>query len=644
MSFKGPEDFEVLVIGGGHAGCEAAYSSARLGRKTAMLTLNPSRIGFMSCNPAIGGLAKGQLVKEIDALGGIMGLNTDRSAIQFKRLNSSKGPAVRSSRAQCDKALYSLNMQSTLRELPGLSIVEAEATKILIEGLQVVGVELRDGSQIRARAVVITSGTFLQAIMHTGLSQQEGGRLGDVAAKGLSGSLRELGFRLSRLKTGTPPRLHRNSLDYSKMAEQFGDAVPSRFSFYDKSAVFPYLPQVACHITYTNEKTHEWIEKNFDRSPMFTGIIQGVGPRYCPSIEDKVKRFRERDRHQIFVEPEGLTTDEMYINGISTSLPADVQEQFVRTIVGLENAQFIKFGYAVEYDAVDARQLRATLESKDWKGLFCAGQINGTSGYEEAGAQGLIAGINAALSVRDSGEFILSRIDGYIGVLIDDLILKGADEPYRMFTSRAEYRLLLREDNADLRLSPRAIELGILDSEQAEIFYRKQEAIQSGREQIRNRFFYPTEKTNRVLAEAGSAEIRDKISAEVLLKRPEMDLSKVQELSRKVAEGEEDPRPVLDLSGVSTDAIEQIEIQVKYEGYIQRDLELLEGLRKSEEVLIPSNLDFSLIPGLSAEIQGRLRVARPETLGQASRLPGVTPAAMANLMIFMKMNDRQVAQ
>lgn len=631
-------NYEVLVIGGGHAGCEAAFVSARLGRKTAMLTLNPGRIGFMSCNPAIGGLAKGQLVKEIDALGGIMGLNTDRSAIQFKRLNSSKGPAVRSSRAQCDKALYAENMQKTLRELPGLDIVEAEATKILTEGNRVVGVELRDGSQLRARSVVITSGTFLQAIMHTGLEQKEGGRLGDSAAKGLSQSLLDLGFRLSRLKTGTPPRLHRKSLDYTKMAEQWGDPIPSRFSFYDENAVkngsFPYLPQVACHITYTNEKTHEWIEKNFDRSPMFTGIIQGVGPRYCPSIEDKVKRFRERDRHQIFVEPEGLTTDEMYINGISTSLPADVQEAFVRTIAGLENAEFIKFGYAVEYDAVDARQLRATLESKDWKGLFCAGQINGTSGYEEAGAQGLIAGINAALTARDGPDFILSRIDGYIGVLIDDLILKGADEPYRMFTSRAEYRLLLREDNADLRLSPMAIDLGSLDSEQAKTFYAKREAIERTRHAIQNTHFFPNERTNAEFRERGWAEIRDKVSAEVLLKRTEVNLSKVEEVTRKL------DTPI-DLSGVSFSAREQVEIQVKYEGYIQRDLELLEGLRKSEAVLIPAAIDFNAVPGLSVEIQNRLIQAKPETLGQASRLPGVTPAAMANLMIYMKMQDRR---
>ncbi len=617
-------NWDVLVIGGGHAGCEAAVASAKMGCRTALLTLNPDRIGFMSCNPAMGGLAKGQLIKEIDALGGVMGINTDKSAIQYRRLNSSKGPAVRSSRAQCDKALYALRMQEYLAALPNLEVVPLEATQLWVEAGRIAGLVLRDGTSIRARAVVVTTGTFLRAIMHTGFDQAEGGRAGDPSSVGLSKSIKDLGFRMGRLKTGTPPRLHRKSIDYSKLEEQPGDAHPLPFSFYFKPAQFPVLPQISCFITYTNETTHRIIEDNFDRSPMFTGVIEGIGPRYCPSIEDKVKRFRDRDRHQLFLEPEGLNTDEVYVNGISTSLPKDVQERFVRSVVGLEKAEFIRFGYAVEYDCVDSRQLKATLETKDIPGLFFAGQINGTSGYEEAGAQGQIAGINAAQSCLGRESFVLSRMDGYMGVLVDDLVLKGADEPYRMFTSRAEYRLLLREDNADLRLSERGYRLGLLSEAEYALFCARREAIARGLLELREFSISPTSEKNSWFLGRGLNPLRDRATGESLMRRPEITWPELIELGFSPA-------------AASRDVQEQVEIQVKYAGYIQRDMELLEGVRKNEGFQIPPYLSFERIPGLSAEVVGRLNLVRPETLGQASRLQGVTPAAVANLLIYLKM-------
>ncbi len=620
-------EFDVIVIGGGHAGTEAAHAAAVMGLRTALVCLAPDRIGFMSCNPAMGGLAKGQLIKEIDALGGIMGRQTDKTAIQYRRLNSSKGPAVRSSRAQCDKALYAVRMQEFLGTVKNLTILPAEATEVRVDAAQrVTGVGFADGSEVKARTAVITSGTFLRAVMHTGFDQQSGGRAGDRAANGLSQSLERLGFKLGRLKTGTPPRLHRASIDYARLEPQAGDAKPVPFSFYFKPERFPVLPQVECHIAYTNERTHEVIEANFDRSPMFTGIIQGVGPRYCPSIEDKVKRFRERERHQLFLEPEGLTTDEVYVNGISTSLPRDVQEAFVRSIVGLEKAEFIRFGYAVEYDSVDARQLKSTLESKDVSGLFFAGQINGTSGYEEAGAQGLIAGINAALLVQERDPFSLSRVDGYIGVMIDDLITKGTDEPYRMFTSRAEYRLLLREDNADLRLSELGHRVGLLSDADYAVFCARRDAISHWREELRKFAIFPNEATQAWLAEKGLTALKDRVSGDVFLRRPEISWDELCELGLPGAD-------------VAEDVCEQVEIQVKYEGYIQRDLDILEGVRKNELLKIPASVDFDRVGGLSNEIKDRLRTSRPETIGQASRLPGVTPAAVANLMIFLKMQE-----
>jgi tRNA uridine 5-carboxymethylaminomethyl modification enzyme len=617
--------WDVIVIGGGHAGAEAAHAAARMGQKTALVTLNPGRIGFMSCNPAIGGLAKGQLVKEIDALGGIMGVNTDKTAIQYRRLNASKGPAVRSSRAQCDKRLYALRMQEFLGQVPNLTLVGGEVAGLLTQGRRVTGLELSDGTRMEAGAVVVTAGTFMRAVMFTGSNQTEGGRAGDQSALGLSGSLEKMGFRLGRLKTGTPPRLHRRSIDFSKLEAQPGDEKPIPFSFFFRPERFPLLPQVNCFMTYTNEQTHQIIEENFGRSPMFTGLIQGVGPRYCPSIEDKVKRFRDRERHQLFLEPEGLECDEIYVNGISTSLPSDVQERFVHSIAGLEKAEFLRFGYAVEYDCVDARMLKATFESKDWDGLFFAGQVNGTSGYEEAGAQGLIAGINAAHLNRGADPFRLLRSDAYIGVLVDDLVTKGADEPYRMFTSRAEHRLLLREDNADLRLSEMGYKLGLLSAESHDQVLRRKEAVERGLAELNERQFYPKEETNAELVSRGLAPLRDRVSAEVLLRRPEINWQTLCELG-------------FDGLGYDESVQEQLEIQVKYKGYIQRDLDILEGLRKHEGLEIPVSVDFGLVPGISTEIRTRFKTARPETIGQASRLAGVTPAALASLMIYLRMN------
>ena len=614
--------FDVLVIGGGHAGCEAAHAAARLGARTAMVTLDRSKIGAMSCNPAIGGLAKGQLVKEVDALGGVMGRITDRATIQFRRLNASKGPAVRSSRAQCDKNRYALYMQEFLGAIPGLELLEGEVTGLCVEAGRVVGLRL-GSEELRARAVVITSGTFLRAIMHRGRVQEEGGRLGDKSANSLSGDLLNLGLRLRRLKTGTPPRLHRDSIDWSKTIPQPGDERLIPFSFYHRPDPYPFLPQVNCYLTYTNAHTHEIIEKNLLQSAMYSGAITGVGPRYCPSIEDKISRFRDKDRHQLFLEPEGLDVDEIYVNGISTSLPQEIQEEFVHTIPGLERARFIRYAYAVEYDALDARQLKATLECKDVPGLFFAGQVNGTSGYEEAAGQGLVAGVNAAHSALGRDPVVISRLDGYIGVMVDDLILKGSDEPYRMFTSRAEYRLLLREDNADLRLSPLGSSLGLLDQGAAQQFQNKVLSLGRLKSSLQETFFYPNGETNAQLERIGTAPLKDRVSAEGLLRRPEVGFHELQSLGYSPDIQDAEVR-------------EQVEIQVRYQGYIENDLKLLEGVRNAEGLSIPVCLDYDGVAGLSNEIKGRLREVRPENIGQASRIQGMTPAAVANLMIYLK--------
>lgn len=630
--------WDVIIIGGGHAGCEAAYASSKMGCKTLMITLDPKKIGLMSCNPAIGGLAKGQLVKEIDALGGLMALNTDQTAIQYRKLNSSKGPAVRSSRAQCDKPLYAQKMQEFLAKVEGLTIFEGEVTRLSITKNQIDGLFVMSPGQahevfLEARAVVITAGTFMKAVMHTGEKKEEGGRVGDRASFGLSDSLEDLGFRLRRLKTGTPPRLSKKSINFNDLEAQSGDDCPEPFSFYFNSRLshqkFPILQQVPCYITATNSQVHEIINKNINRSPIFSGAIEGKGPRYCPSIEDKVFRFSQRDRHQIFLEPEGLHVDEIYVNGVSTSLPPEVQEEFIHQIAGLENAVFLRYGYAVEYDSIDARQLKRTFESKDIQGLFMAGQVNGTSGYEEAGGQGILAGINAALCVKEKDPFILGRGEAYIGVLADDLVLKGSDEPYRMFTSRAEYRLSLREDNADLRLSTKAWELGLLDENMYREFCEKRNSIEKGLKDLKNTYFYPESSPNgaetaKWFRKKGLNPLQDRSSAFELLRRTDFKWEDLLGLG-------------LNTGVLARQAVEQLEIQAKYEGYIRRDLELMVGVQNSEGKRIPLDFKYDDVAGLSNEIRGKLKETRPETLGQAARIPGVTPAATANLMIHLKL-------
>jgi len=618
----GTNDYDIIVVGAGHAGCEAGLAAARMGLSVAVFTINRKTIGEMSCNPAVGGTGKSHLVKEIDALGGEMAKVTDMAGIQFKTLNKSKGPAVWATRVQCDRALYRRYMTDALEAQNGLDIKEEVVEEIIVEDDHIHGI--RTNNRVyRTRAVIIATGTFLNGLIHIGLQNFPAGRRGEPPSIGLSESLKKLGFRMGRLKTGTPPRLDTKGVDLTVMGVQKGDIPPSPMSIFTDGIKNPQLP---CYITYTNPDTHRLILDNLHLSPLYSGRIVGIGPRYCPSIEDKVVRFKERDRHQIFLEPEGIDCDEYYVNGLSTSLPYDIQIQIIRSIKGFENAVIKKPGYAIEYDFVYPTQLKPTLETKSIEGLYLAGQINGTSGYEEAAAQGLVAGINAALKIKKQKPFVLRRDEAYIGVLIDDLITKGTNEPYRIFTSRAEYRLILRQDNADIRLMEKGYMLGLINKRTIDLFHKKMDLIESELKRLRSTRVKPS-VINPVLKKLGGTEINDDVPLYQILKRPEVRYVDL-------------PESLKTKDGLTPDMINQIEIQTKYEGYILRQTEMVERFNKIERIKIPEGFVYRGIPGLSREVVEKLEEVMPDNLGQASRIPGITPAAISLLMVAVERSKR----